>query len=227
MRRAITVLVAATVCLLASSAARAETIALTGGSINLYLGDPGSAFLTGDGFAVGSTAGGGWPFSFRPGDLVDYSTTVGLSDWGPAVVNGVPLRGNTDPHSPATGRLWISGSLRVTAVPFVAPPPTVNNAYVDLSTPVTLTGTIAGYFDCCSPTQPPMFTVNVTGQGVAKGPYYVSEDNNGPVYKDFCCSVIDITAAAPSPTPEPGTLLMIATGLVAAYRRTRTSSLGD
>jgi hypothetical protein len=145
---------------------------------------------------------------------------VGLSNWGPAIVNGVRLQGNTDWNSPAAGRLWITGSLTVTAVPFVAPPPT---AHSDLSAPVTLTGSIAGYFDCCSPTQPPLFMVNVTGQGVASGNYRVIEGDNGPFYLNTCCSSIRITAPAPSPTPEPGTLLLIATGLVAACTRTRTS----
>ena len=63
------------------SAEAADTIQLTGASLSYYLGDPGGADLVGDGFEVGTTLyeGGGWPISIKPGDVVNFSTVVGLS----------------------------------------------------------------------------------------------------------------------------------------------------
>jgi hypothetical protein len=122
MRRRFEVgVLAAALALWAWSAAEAQAIALTGGTLQFYLGDPGSARLAGDGFVVASTGDGGWPLSVRPGDLVDFSTDVRLSNWGPAMVNGTELHG--DPSGPGAGRVWISGIIHVAATRFVAPPP--------------------------------------------------------------------------------------------------------
>src|ERR1700680_135667 len=83
--------------------ADADSVTATGGTLQFYLGDPGSADLIGDGFEVTSMASGGVPVSVRPGDSVNFSTDVGLSNWGTALVNGVRLHG--DPSGSGAGRL--------------------------------------------------------------------------------------------------------------------------
>ena len=180
MRRRLSVAVFA--CALAVGAAGAaqadtETIRLTGGSLNLYLGDPSSATLVGDGFSVSSMASGGWPVSAEPGDVVDFSTDVSLSNWGPAQLHGLPLRG--DPNGPGAGRLWISGSLHVVAAPFAAPPPSGFTG--SFSAPVTVSGTVSGYYNA-NGNQPPLFTVNVVGRGTAGGNYRLIDNGGEPLY---------------------------------------------
>ena len=75
------------------NAAEADPIPLTGGFVTQYLGDLGAASLIGAGFNVGGpvVGDGGWPVSVRPGDLVNFSTTVDVDGWGSATVNGTPL----------------------------------------------------------------------------------------------------------------------------------------
>ena len=198
--------------LVTARTARADSITLTGGHINLYQGDPSNASLQGMGFDVGSWAAGGWPMGAAPGQLVDFSTNVDLYYWGVATVNGVRLHG--DPSGQG-GQVWISGRLNVTAVPFVAPSVTEFTGW--LSAPVTLMGTISGYYNAY--TQQPLFTVNVVGRGTASGSYQLVQSESGPGYVNNYSSSIRIDPIAA--TPEPASLLLLGTGLIAAGARRR------
>jgi uncharacterized repeat protein (TIGR01451 family) len=176
-----------------SAQSTGNTVILSGGFLSFYLGDPGAGLLTGDGFSVDGTASGGWPGAFRPGDSVDFSTAAGLSNWGNATVNGTQLHG--DPSGPGAGRLWISGSLHAVAKPFIAPPP---SEFTSFSAPVTLSGTVSGYYNSDT-SQSPLFTVNVVGHGIAGGTYRFIDNGGGDMlYLDNCCARITITAP-----PEP------------------------
>jgi hypothetical protein len=195
--------------LFAGHAAYADSIPLTGGTLSLFLGDPGSADLIGAGFHVSSTASGSFPITASPGGAVDFSTDVALSNWGPALVNGAELHGDT--LGPGAGRLWITGTIHVAAVPFVAPPPSSFTGFFEA--PVTLSGFLTGYSNT-DLSQPPLFTATVSGNGTAGGSYRLIGSGNSAFYLDNCCSSIAITAAdpPPSPTPEPASVILIGAG---------------
>ena len=165
------------------------TILLTAGTVQLYSGDPGSAHLVAEGFEVKSMAGGTWPVTVPPGGPVDFSTGIVLSNWGPALVNGVQLLG--DPVGPGAGRVWIRGNLQIKTVPFLAPPP---SEFTDgFQTSVTLTGSVTGFFND-SPGQPPLFTANVFGAGTVSGAYRLVMSGTDPLYVDNCCARVAISA---------------------------------
>jgi hypothetical protein len=169
------------------SAPAKASVSLTSGTVQLYPGDPGSADLVGDGFEVSSAASGGWPSSAAPGSPVDFSTTIGLSNWGPALVEGVQIHG--DPAGPGAGRVWISGTLKVTGTPSDAP--TTAGFSGSLHTIVTVAGTLSGFFNA-DVGQEPLFTVNVRGTGTMSGQYRLITSGTGPLYLDQCCASIAI-----------------------------------
>jgi hypothetical protein len=174
----------------------ADTVTLTGGSMSAYLGDRGGGQLTGDGFYVdGDVFGGAWPIAVSPGGVVDFTGGWSLGSWGNATVNGTPLHG--DPSGPGGGRLWIVGSLQAAARPFIAPPPSEFTG--GFSAPVTITGTISGYYNANN-NQPPLFTVNVIGNGLVSGAYrFIDNASDGhPFYLDNFAASLSV-----SPLPQP------------------------
>jgi hypothetical protein len=170
------------------------SIPLTAGSLQLYSGDPGAADLVGPGFEVNSVASGSWPISVPPGSLVNFSAGVTLSNWGTASLNAAQLHG--DPAGPGAGRVWITGNLQMTAVPFAAPP--LSGFGGGLQANVTVTGSVAGFFNA-NPGQPALFTASVSGTGTASGPYRLITNGNDPLYLDNCCARVAISAQAPTP----------------------------
>lgn len=174
-----------------ASATAGLSVPLTAGTLQFYSGDPGSAHLIANGFEVTSMASGNWPIAVRPSSPVNFSTEVVLSNWGQAVVSGIPLRG--DPTAPGGGRVWIRGNLQVTAVPFLAPPLSVFGD--GLQAAVTVSGSVAGFFND-EPGQPALFNVNVFGGGTASGAYRLAATGADPMYVDNCCALVAINVSA-------------------------------
>jgi hypothetical protein len=178
--------------------AQTDTVSLTGGFISAYLGDRGGGVLTGNGFSVDGYVDGccPWPISVRPGKVVDFSGGWTLGNWGNATVNGTRLHG--DPSDPGGGRLWIVGSVQATAKPFIAPAPSAFTG--GFSAPVTIAGRVSGYYNSDT-TQPPLFTVDVVGNGAVGGAYRMIDNGGGDIfYLDNCCAGLTISAL-----PQPWT----------------------
>jgi hypothetical protein len=211
MRRRLSVAVfTSALALGAWSAADADSIPLTGGGLSYYLGDLGGAELIGVGFDVATTVtGGGWPVSVRPGDLVNFSTHVDVSGWGSAVVNGTRLHG--DPSGPVPGGVWITGTINVAAVPFIAPPPSGFTG--NFEAPVTLSGSVTGYASADF-SRPPLFTESVFGNGTAEGIYRQIGSGSDSSYLDNSGASVAIGASTPSPTPEPATMFLLGAGMI-------------
>jgi PEP-CTERM motif len=192
------------------SAADADSIPLTGGYLSFDLRDLGSAGFIGVGFEVAAPGlVGGWPVSVRPGDLVNFSTPVVIGGWGEAMVNGTRLHG--DPSGPAPGFVWITGSIHVEAVPFIAPPPSgFIGAFV---APVTLSGSVTGYSNS-DVSHPPLFTETVFGNGSEVAMYRQIGSGSDSSYLDNSGAIVEIRASTPSPTPEPATMFLLGAGMI-------------
>jgi len=58
---------------------------------------------------------------------------------------------------------------------------------------VTLIGSVSGFFND-QPSQPPLFTANVSGTGTISGVYRLVMNGTDPVYTDNCCAHVSINA---------------------------------
>jgi PEP-CTERM motif len=210
-------------CLSAPLQARADTITISGGTLTAEggLSGPISFSLTGDGFAV---MGGGQPGFVGPsfcfpcvaGDQVNFDSyfagesTLGS---GPATVNGVSY-----------DKVWYAGVLAFDGEAMAFPEASTS---LDLTSPFNLVSDatersfLEGYLT--SDLQgPALFRVDVVGRGVARATFL-----EGPEAGQFFFENVDYSFLASEPIPEPTSLLLLATGLVAAgvrQWRSRTRS---
>jgi hypothetical protein len=164
-----------------------STIALTGGTLQLYAADAGSANLSGPGFDLTSASAGSFPQTVAAGGAANFSGPVTLSDWGNVTVNGVALHG--DASGPGVGRLWITGTLTITAAPFTAPLLPFSG---QLETTVTVSGSISGYANA-NPGQPALFATAVSGAGTISGSYRAVTAASGSQFMNTCCVVVRIS----------------------------------
>src|SRR6266850_3689192 len=164
-----------------------STIVLTGDTLQLYAADPGSAHLSGPGFNLTSASAGSFPQTVAAGGAANFSGAVTLSDWGNVTVNGVALHG--DASGPGVGRLWITGTLTITAAPFTAPLPPFSG---QLETRMTVSGLISGYANA-NPGQPALFATAVSGAGTISGSYRAVTAAGGSQFVNTCCVVVRIS----------------------------------
>jgi len=213
MRLRLSLLVAVS-CLVAASHALADPIEITRGTVALMspisgLDPPFGFQLFGDGTAITMETFAVASGFARAGEPVDLSMTVtpsqSIGHPLPELLNGAPFD------------VFLTGALRFSATPFIAPA-TISGSF---STPFTLSGMLSG-FSSRDHAGAPLFTANLTGQGTAS--LLVVRDVGG----DFLATGTAFTFSAPpvDATPEPGTLVLLVSGLAfgALSRRRRATA---
>ncbi len=188
-------------------AVSAEPIPITG-VITLSARQAGSINVAGDGFGIqGVVAPGVAPLGccLLPGS--EYAVNLNLSS-GHFLSTEVTLGGETFPLGPsAIQNAAISLQVRgLSALPI----PDLTQGMASVSAPFTLTGTVRHTPFGTLPTLP---TAEVFGTGTAM----LSLFSSGPAWD---ARTLQLTLD-PEPVPEPATLLLVGTGLFAAYRSRR------
>jgi len=150
-----------------------------------------------------------------PGDLVSLNMTAFHT--GPILTEGLP-NDTVGSFGPGPGFFAVAGSMS-----FVTPGVIVPSSSDDtsLTAPFTMSGTIQG-IDASGREPVPLFTDNVAGQGVATA-QLLRDPNTGK----FDVTVIHWNFSEGAPTPEPGTLVLLAVGTatsVVLLRRRRITS---
>jgi PEP-CTERM motif-containing protein len=141
-------------------------------------------------------AGSGAPC--RPGDLIDQSVhtpgEVSLHQ-GFAVIDGRDY-----------GVVILSAALTFTAAPSVFPDPTTDHIF--LPAPFVFSGAIRGFQNGSE-----VFSLGLTGTGTTGRSFFRGDD--GFRYQMESPTVYAFDKAAVSATPEPASLLLLGTGIVA------------
>jgi hypothetical protein len=199
---------------LTPSVARADTVTITGGELTAVGIFGFTTFtLTGDGF---SASGGREPGGVGPacapcvaGDPVTFDSTFAgefTLGSGPATVNGLSY-----------SRVYYYGDLSFDGetIPFPA-----GSATIELTSPFVLRSDpanpsfLAGNLDSQF-LQPDVFRVMLTGSGVATAVF-----RQGPGGL-FSFDRVTYAFAAPAPVPEPTSIVLAGSGLLAVWRARR------
>ena len=197
-------------------AAQADPLVITSGYLAIYwqIDLPTFTICTGvnclspssmDSVFHGRLASNGLQF-FNAGDVV---TPVGAG--GPINAEG-PL---TEIVDGTTYQAFVSGSFRVSAAPFVAPPQNGEFTF-SFATPFTMEGQIFGSADPFG--RIPLFSVQVSGSGVEtiSGRTFTSGDPADYLAESFVAGFLP-----PTPTPEPATGVLFGGTLIAVLVRSR------
>ena len=213
------VAVAIGIGLLGTTRASAEPVTVTGGVVTARMTN-GSFVFFGDGLwlsgAAFEYASGLWECSpCRAADRLNLnlgSTASGSFDSGlPGDFNGV--------HYDAT---WLAGHLAFTAPDMTS---AILTGQRSITMPFTFSGELLNFdsFASRAAGRSPVFIAKLTGSGFATarftGPV---ADPNGALF--FADSITyEFRPAAPSPTPEPASLLLLGTGAVGLFVRRRVT----
>lgn len=202
-------IVGVAIALLTASAAAAEPIQITSGFANFYWDSSLTGFqLVGRDTELASEFRGvPLPTVFHGGELVNISNGAPASNQG-----FVPLSQRVE--GTLYPAVWLSGGISLMVDPFVAPH-TSQNGFMTFSQPFTMTGQINGFAN--RDLTGPLFSVAVTGGGTTSVTYRTFE-NDTYLLPNFGGQSF-VFSAQPAETPEPATLLLMATGVAGVIAR--------
>jgi PEP-CTERM motif-containing protein len=201
---------------------RADSIVVTSGQFATAVNEPtGYQFFGADGFVLA----GIFPLISRypqlrcptvtgcaPGTVVNMSTVAGgeptpfLGLSTGAVINGTEF---VTPFGLQADAPRLLGAFRFDA-PVVAA-----DGLTAATAPFAFNGVVSAFAHDDLDARAPLFQLSLTGQGTARLGFE-NFDNNGALSGSF---VTYTFAAAPAATPEPGTLLLFATGVAGVVQR--------
>ena len=209
--------------LLGATQALADPLTVTSGLVTAQIRG-GTFTLTGDGFSLSGAPPGGYESGLwectpcRASDRLNLSLS---SSAGGSFDDGLPGEFN-DVHYDAT---WLAGHLAFTAGDMTSA--ILNAGQTSISMPFTFSGELANYESFRSRATPgsvPLFIGAFTGTGIAtahfRGP--IADPAGALFFADRI--TYDFAPSAPSPTPEPASLLLLVTGAAGLLARRRLRS---
>jgi PEP-CTERM motif-containing protein len=209
------------VLLMSCRAAYADSIVVTGGSLSqTFVGGNTPFVLEGDGLRV---AGIGYENFIGPGNCnpcIAGSTFISFDSTLVSFVNQGPVPGSV--RGNAFADVFLDGTMLFFGPSFPASQ-VVSNPTPTLIAPFTFSAVLRG-FPTSALTGTPIFDETFVGHGTATASYDLTT-GPGATLVTFNDLVYQFEAgAAPSPTPEPGSMLLVLTGLAAVTARFRRTT---